>query len=144
MRKYAAHTTRGRVATHKNSFPKKLSLAIFGDSKREQAEGARVEKERGPRRLLHPDGMEAKVGEVLQSDGKKYRLVGWREPHTINSSGRVFVKRAGRFPLRGVAGPMEESFFPHVFDLKFEPECDRCSERREVNDDHLCVACAAK
>jgi len=46
-------------------------------------------------------------------DEQEYIVVGYRKPHKISSSGRVFVK------LRGTdENDFEHSYFPHVFGLE--------------------------
>lgn len=54
------------------------------------------------------------VGDIIKSGRTKFRVSNWMAPQHINSSGRVFVSRVSR-TMEG----QPESFFPHVFDLKF-------------------------
>lgn len=59
------------------------------------------------------DGTPLKVGDKVKTfRGENRILRGWREPHTINSSGRVFVSTTpnGR----------EEQYFPSVIGAVFK------------------------
>lgn len=47
---------------------------------------------------------------LISGDGIEYTLQGWRVPHKISSTGRVFVTRPD--------DEFEMSFFPTVFDLE--------------------------
>ena len=65
-------------------------------------------------RLVDKDGNDVKIGATLTSgQGDKYVLFGWRKPHKISSTGRVFVKPEGFDD-----STFEQQFFPTVFGLK--------------------------
>lgn len=66
----------------------------------------------GAGRLVHKEtGDQVNIGDkLLDRDGSTVIVQGWRKPHKISSSGRVFVK--------GDDDTFEQQFFPHVFDLE--------------------------
>jgi len=65
----------------------------------------------GAGRLVDKDGNDVKIGATITAgDGESFTLMGWRKPHKISSTGRVFVKNDN--------DSFEQSFFPNVFDLK--------------------------
>jgi hypothetical protein len=67
-------------------------------------------------RLVRKDnGEEVKIGDILDLNGEKFELKGWRRPHKPSSSGRVFVIATD--DVRGISD-FEKHFFPHVFDLE--------------------------
>jgi hypothetical protein len=66
-------------------------------------------------KLVHKDtNTVVNIGDSVQSerDGEitVYKVMGWRKPHKVSSSGRIFVQSKN--------SDFEQSFFPHVFDLK--------------------------
>lgn len=63
-------------------------------------------------RLVHKHtGDQVNIGDIVMGrDGDELTVMGWRKPHKISSSGRIFVK--------GDNDKFEQQFFPHVFDLK--------------------------
>lgn len=68
-------------------------------------------------KLVHKESLrEIPLGSKLTTERNgevtEYILRGWRKPHKPSSSGRVFVNRVD------TPDGFENSFFPHVFDLK--------------------------
>lgn len=65
----------------------------------------------GAGRLVHKEtGDVVNIGDKLTRDGQEYTVQGWRKPHKVSSSGRVFVKID--------EDTFERQLFPHVFDLE--------------------------
>ena len=65
----------------------------------------------GAGRLVDKDGKDVQIGaSVTSGDGVFFVLMGWRRPHKVSSTGRVFVQRKG--------DKFDRSYFPHVFGLK--------------------------
>lgn len=59
-------------------------------------------------KLVHANGREAKIGDIVSSpSGTEYALTGWRPPHKPGSTGRVYVE--------GINGSAE--YYPSVFNL---------------------------
>jgi len=54
---------------------------------------------------------ELKIGDkVFNKEGKEYTVYGWRKPHKVGSTGKVFVKAENSI--------FESRFFPSVFNLE--------------------------
>jgi len=64
------------------------------------------------KKLIYSEtGKQVFCGDRLKDGRRTVTVMGWNEPHTINSSGRVFVKYGH--------DKIDRSYFPHVFGMKF-------------------------
>lgn len=63
-------------------------------------------------KLVHIEtGNVVNIGDkILYKDGRETIVLGWRKPHKLGSTGRIFVKAEN--------DNFESSFFPNVFSLK--------------------------
>ena len=66
-------------------------------------------------KLVYQDGYEVSEGDlVVDFRGDKWLVEGWSEPHKPSSSGRVHVTH--------FTHEYRHSFFPTVFDMKWEDQ----------------------
>ena len=82
-------------------------------------------------RLVKKSGEEVNIGDVVTDrDNVQYVVQGWRRPHKVSSTGRVFVKL-------NVSESFEAQYFPSVFGLEIiDHEFSGAPEPVEIQDEH--------